>query len=277
MKRYKHKEQYEYISRTRCTNLFKKMLADLPGLAKQLAPQGFENSIYHAKYFPTAEQLYHNYRQSRALSYKRARRYGADYLLRDVIPFADFLNTFKPDPPDLRRELLNLFIEGVKEIFDRNSLVLDRKFNTYKRRWGLEFEECMFKAVKTFFPEYTTGQQWELFSFLTYQSVDMKPVYSYVFSLLKKKNLDFRYEVISIKVFNELIETVESIDAEIKIKQILKGNEKHLKTIKESDQPLFQVEADRQLLEAIMSPPQVVVAYFEVYGHWPENYPPAAV
>lgn len=268
MKRYKHKEQYEYISRTRCTNLFKKMLADLPGLAKQIAPQGFENSIYHAKYFPTAEQVYHDYRQSRALSYKDAKRDGTDYLLKDIIPFADFLKTFNPAPPDLRRELLDLFIEGMQEIFNRNALVLDRKHHTYKRRWGLEFEECMYKAVETFFPEYTTGEQWEFFSVRTYQFVDMKPVYCYVFSLLKKEKLDYRYEVVSCKIFNELIDTLESFAAENKIKQILRGDE-------ESDQPQMQLDADRQLLEAIIYPPPVVAAYFEVYGHWPENYPPA--
>lgn len=268
MKRHKHKEQYEIISRTRCTNLFKKMLADLPGLAKQIAPQGFENSIYHAKYFPTAEQVYHDYRQSRALSYKDARRDGTDYLSEDLVPFGDFLKTFNPAPPDLRRELLNLFIEGMQEIFNGDALVLDRKFHTYKRRYTSEFKECMFKAVQTFSPEYTTGKQWELFSVRTYQIADMKPVYCYIFSLLKKENLDYRYEVVSSIFFNKLIDKLESFTAEIKIKQILKGAE-------ESDQTRLQIEADRQLLEAIVYPPPVVEAYFEVYGHWPENYPPA--
>jgi hypothetical protein len=275
MKRYKHKEQYEYISRTRCTNLFKKMLADLPGLAKQIAPQGFENSIYHAKYFPTAEQVYHDYRQSRALSYKDAKRDGTDYLLKDIIPFADFLKTFNPAQPDLRRELLNLFIESMQEIFNRNALVLDRKFHTYKRRWGLEFEECMFKAVETFFPEYTTGEQWEFFSVRTYQFVDMKPVYCYVFSLLKKEKLDYRYGVVSSKIFDELTGTLESFAAEAKIKQILSKDEEHSHVEEELDPSRLQYESDHQLLELIMRPPPVVVAYFEVYGHWPDNYPPA--
>jgi hypothetical protein len=275
MKRYKYKEQYEFISRTRCTNLFKKLLADLPGLAEYIAPQGFENSIYHAKYFPTAEQVYHDYRLSRALSYKDARRYGTDYQPEDLVPFADFLKTFNPAPPDLRRELLNLFIKGMQEMFDRNSLVLDRKFHTYKRRWGLEFEECMFTAVKTFFPEYTTGKQWELFSVRTYRVVDMKPVYCYIFSLLKKEKLDYRYQIVPSKIFDALIGTLESFAAEAEIQQILSEDEEHPDIEEDPDQSRLQLEADLQLVEEIMRPPTVVSAYFEVYGHWPENYPPA--
>lgn len=222
MKRYKHNGQYEIISRTRCINLFKKLLANLPGFAEQVFPQGIENSPYHSKYCFTAEMAYREYRELRAMYYKLSRRNSTAYLLDDMIPFLDFLKTFNPAPLDLQREVLNLFIEGMHEIFNHSSLVHDGKFNTYKRRYGLEFEDCMFKAVKTIFPEYTTGERWELFSVRTYQKVDMKPVYRYLFSLLKKEGLDYRYEVISSKIFDQLIDSLERIGAEFEIERILK-------------------------------------------------------
>lgn len=266
---------YTMLSDARCINLYKYLLKHISGLPADIAPDGWENSPYYMLFHETPERAYYKYRKIRANSYKMARRLGEQYTVQPLRSFNDFKRGFTPLPFDPALDTLILYAECIKDIFDRASLVHDGMFNTYKRQgWG--FNKNMLKAIKQVFPDEGYEQQ-NIFMAATYEVVDKRPVYRYIFKLLKLKNLNYLYQQISAKNFKAILGELEGHMAEIQIEKILKekdnGEDRTEEAYLESAAKQAKEQHEKRMA-AIMRIPPFVEAYSDVYGNLPENYPP---
>jgi|GEM_PF-2102416 len=274
---------FTIVNKNRYTNLIKYLFQHYDQFVAEVIGGDFEHSVFRNVLYPTAQYEYDQYRRDRIFYYTDAKQYGTPHHLKALIPFEEFKLTFKP--PIIHAELstLRLFIYGIDQIMLHNSIVHDHMGKCFKLYGNGDelFKAVAKEIIKKQFPnidlngpetpfhcpKYITTRSFEVTEFVA--------VYTFVFKLLKKKNLDFKYQTIPMKAFSGLVHTIEKYWVEEEIRKILKSNTENM--LDDGDMELIsqnRLEAARQAeLKRMLELPVIVEAYFMVYDQLPANYP----
>ncbi|SMC61351.1 hypothetical protein [Pedobacter nyackensis] len=282
--RYHLDPSFNVVNKNRYANLIKYLFEYYDQFVAEVLGNNFEQSVYRDLIYPSARYEYWIYRRNRAYDYKEARRFGRSYKMKELISFENFERNFKPPVVDADLSCLRLFIHGLVQIIAHNSIVHDQNNRCFKLATnGNElFKSVISSIITERFPnigQISNESPFDCFAYKTTTSVNTPefiPVYTFIFKLLKKKKLDFRYGTISSEIFSKLMEKITEVSAETEIKNILNSAPSTLDD-DDTERAIYNREesekhtAIKQMLDT-MNLPDIVEAYFNAYGKLPANY-----
>lgn len=276
---------FNVVNKNRYANLIKYLFLHYDQFVTEVVGENFEESVYRNLLYPSAKYKYWIHRRHRAYKYQRARRLGKSYKVKELISFADFERDFKPPVAVADMACLQLFIRGLEKIIAHNSIVHDQNGRCFKLEGNgpYLFISVISTIIAERFPNLDHSHNDGPFNCCAYTATasihvpEYIPVYMFIFKLLKKKKLDFRYETISSEVFSQFMDVVAENLAEIKIKEILSSDVQSTLDDDDIERAIYNreesnkhVELNRMLKK--MDLPDIVEAYFNVYGTLPAGY-----
>lgn len=260
--KYPGNPKFTMVSEKRCLTLFKYLLRHYQEFTTIIGGTEFEKTPYHHIFYPTVRAQYRIYRIDRVGDYRWARLRNKPHQVPELLSFEAFKATFEFPVLDLQLEMFRLYVMGIQSIFEDRLIIHDGNFNCFKTL--CDFQEILVEAAIMVTPGATHLTIESLFDYDTYNdNVDLKPIYKYIFDLLKRKGLYAYYDDIDQEIFGKLLQSLEALIAEVQIQQILN----------EADVPetlMSDVEEGPKLIQEI---PALIRAYHDVYGCCPENYP----
>lgn len=269
---YQYNPGYTCASDQRCITLFKYLLKYYPQFIEQIAPRGFEKTPYHNMFYPTIEGEYKNYIKRRDADYRYARWQKLPCVFEPAKTFDVFKADFEFPEMDLQREMFLLYMKGIKDVFCARLLVCDKD----DRRYKTHFNDTMYKAVLQVIPGAAALEKNSPFYYENYDHeyiTNLKPVYRFVFELLKLRGLTCVYETLDANVFKSFMGELERMVAIVQVEQVLAQ-----KTELSEKQKLRKDAKMQKANEAFKASndkiPVKIQAYYEVYGCWPQGYPP---
>jgi hypothetical protein len=194
---------------------------------------------------------------------------------------------FDPSFNIVNKELstLRLYIGCIYIIFCYSSIVHDQKGSCFKDvgNWNDDFLSIIRSIVKERFSNLDQANI-DIFNCCTYKATtsdelpEFIPVFMFIFKLLKKQKLDFKYGTIPLKMFSGLDHLLTRISAELEIEKILDSDVESTLDEDDIERALYNREEAAKYDEInrmmeMMNLPDIVEAYFNVYGKLPDNYP----
>lgn len=287
--KYYFDRRFSVVTKGRFVNFIKYLFEHYDQFCKEVIGDDFENSVYRKSLYPTAEYEYYVFRRHRAFDYQQARRRGSAYVVKPLPSFSAFELGFKKPVIDAELSSMRLFIMGMDNILMSSSIVHDHKGMCFKEHGNNRelFDDAVMEAISERYPLLLRGRKLDDFlDFRTYnklrEPVELRPVYVFIFRLIREMKLDFKYGEISRKVFGNIMSELNRIWLEHQVKEILKSNseEKFAEEMDEEDYEILLNEQERtakrmdekRMLDS-MKIPQVVEAYVSVYEKLPANFP----
>lgn len=265
--KYPGNPKFTMVSENRCLTLFKYLLRHYQEFTELIGGGEFEKTPYHQIFYPTIVAEYRLYRIGRVGNYRWARLRNKPHQIPPLRSFEEFKATFEFPVLDLQLEMFRLYIMGIESVFEEMLIIQDGNYNCFKTL--NDFEEILFTAALMVTPGAEHLTIVSLFDYDTYNdNVDLRPVYRYIFGLLKRKGLYGYYDAVDREIFDQLIQSLEALIAEVQIQQILNEDETSEMRIHAAEE-----EEDQDEKESIPEIPPLIRAYHDVYGCCPENYP----
>jgi len=249
----------------------------------ELAPGGWERSPLLAVYHPSAEQLYQETVRvhENFLSLRRAddnRPFPPEPTREEVVA------EYQAKPVEAEREVRELVGLCLWDVFSNNHEVTDPD--------GRVVDLGSFRASGGFLADYLNQRlgehEYDYISFYmgtiwVSQRADLTPVYEFIFRRLQRCGLDWVYHFPRLQLVDmrPLTETLKSQDepewAGYSPEAALAKEQED----RERDQQLAEMrasldEAHREAIEEALKnpPPEVIQAYQNIYGRWPQGWPP---
>jgi len=271
------KDQYKPAGKRATILLLKKILTTLPELLQDIAPDGFENSIYHQILYGDLEKDYIKYRTLRITQYKWSAFWSRKLVYTPKLSFADFKKTYKPSPPNLPAEILSLTAMVMVPIFSKYHVIYDEKGLDHGLVFQNYFNEYFLIAANrlSIFNNYRFKEE-DLFDRYIYdKDIDLAPFYCFVFRKFKELQLRFYYEK-SWPEFDSFIDCLEQTLLERQKTESMEEYNPEEALLKEMsiDQQTQELQYQRNLQTAAecMVPCEMVRAYVSVHGEYPDGY-----
>lgn len=266
-----HLEKSDYIpvSTERYFELVIELLDQLPVLLNEIAPNGFEKSIYHQVFYPSLEQAYeaYKYRQMKQYLKLKCKSQIVDSKLFQTKD--EFLKTYVPALPNLELEALAVYVAALSDIFSDLSIVHDRHGNCFELH--LAFSDFIFLASHVTTAVNSFYSINELFPSYRYTEVDIQAIYRFIFRYLHSQGLDYQYLSYQEKFKTEWQE-MSNPYSDLSIEARLEASNGQISTEMVEEMDEISKYIDKHDMMSAMDTPPVVAAYLDVYGHWPEGY-----
>lgn len=287
-------DRFTLVAESKYLELLKYLLSNYVGLYEQVAPEGFESSVYHSIYSTTMQQAYRNYRELRALGYKHNRltHRGLDgklvkpkigdpdvwsheldpYRIPGLLSYEQFAKTHQLNNPDPNLAAFKVYLSCITDLLDYNMIIYEANFQSYKS-YTRTFEEDLLGATLEVLPEYEIVFDDTRCDFTLHgYRVDCTPIYEYIFILLQKRGIDCMYPILGKNENHGLFDALE--------KMLLDAEADRILITDYGDREIDAVEAERrermkgkaEANEASYKEAKIE-AYHNVYGKLMENYP----
>lgn len=277
---------FDVVTKNRYVKLIKHLFSHYEQFVAEVVGNDFEQSVYRNLLYPTASHDYYYYRRHRAYHYKEARSTGRSYVVKDLIPFEAFERDFQPPIVNAELSCLRLFIYAIEEIINNYCIVHDQNGKCFKLTGNRPyvFSSIISEIIAAQFPNRIVEKDENSLSCRFYtiglskEHLELIPVYTFMFKLLKKKKLDLKYQEISLKVFSQVRESITQNLVKMQIKELLTNSVQSTLNDEERERAIYNREqldrrADLKRMLEMMKAPVIVEAYINVYEALPANYP----
>ncbi len=272
--------EYKELPDDICESLLIELFHSIPELLQTIAPGGFENSQLFLIFHPTPEQRYNEYCQMEENMERLQKTMKKQTGNKPLQSFEEFVENIKDEPVDEQYEIVSIFGDCIWNIFSNNHTVFNKNSESYDlgswRGTGGFIADVIDKLqlVPDISFDYMDFYMGGIF---TKERADLTPVYEFIFKKLKAKHLDWEYSFPRIGLVSFNTKKVEKDDIEnYNPSEALKKQSEDEPQQKEVDklQQQFDNIYNSEYEEArYKKPSQEVVAYYNVYGHYPNGHP----
>lgn len=266
---------YTELPKGQLITVLKNILCSVPELIEEIAPDGFQNSIFHRYFMQIMKRRHRDFMLWRK---EYSKHYTMKPGLRSFKRFCRFHNQ-KANTYDM--EILMLVSTCLHDVFNHNSFVHNNKGGTYRRKYFNEFGKCLNKAIlKTdILSKQITLETEDYFRYSPFPTHHKRniPIYRFIFRKLKEKNIGFQYATIPKEYIDQMFNVLNDLFMEVSNVISITDNDHEKNVLAELNLKNEKEEEEYQndLIEQLdyMSPPPIIDAYFDVYGDWPKGYP----
>lgn len=272
--------KYEELPEEVCEQLIIELFQALPDLLQQVAPNGFSNSELVYVYHPKPEQQYKEYRHSQLQLITLQRRLKKPVNVEPTKSYEEFLQEIETKPAEEHHELVSIYGDCLWNIFSNNHTVFNKNGQSYDlgswRGSGRFIADVINKLqlvpARTFdYLDFYMGH------FMTEQRADLTVVYEFIFRKLKAKYLDWEHSFSRMGLVNlshdkDVPGDMANYDPATAVQQQLEEDKKQAATdqFQQKLDDFYDEEFDKA---RYAKPSQEVMAYYNVYGHWPSGHP----
>ncbi|MGX5689701.1 hypothetical protein [Arcticibacter tournemirensis] len=275
---------YNSVPRDQTVIFLRKLFATHEELLHELAPKGFERSIYYYVHHPSLPEAYTEYRCMRIKNYRVAKMLKLRYTFQPLISFDDFAKTYVHAPAHPRREMLRLLGMKIKEVCCSSGIVHNRRGECYLHHESENVRnDIIYNAYVDLIDDTTLGTDQILATTDNYMNYDYYHVYYCIFRFLKAEKADWHFHpdyLIFLKGLETELENEESRDFETYDAESAVLNQIKAASFKEESDEDFEghgfLNFQDELEHEKENPSAMVRAYYDVYGKWPEGFPPKA-
>lgn len=275
---------YSSVPRDQTVSFLKKLFATHKELLLELAPKGFERSIYYYVYHPSLPEAYTEYRYARIKEYQVAKMFNFRKKYQPLKSFDDFAKTYIPAPANPNREVLRLLGIKIKEVCCSWGIVHNCKGACYLHHESEQMRnDLIYTAYADFLRDVSLKSDVMLTTTNNYLSYDYYHLFYFIFRFLKDQNAELHYHpdyLVFLKGLETELENDENRDFESYDAELAVLNQIKAASFKEEQEEDFEgygfLNFQDELEHEKENPPSIVRAYWDVYGKWPEGFPPKA-
>jgi len=247
-------------------------------IKKELVPEGWENSPLKAAFHPSPEQQFEEYiRMSRNLKNLTGKQKSGskDEEEPDFEEFCKNLKDHPIQPEQELRELMGLCLWDVfsdHEILAPDGRVVDLGSQRGTAGFIADWLNRKQDMNRYSYLDFYLGTVW------ISNRTDLSPVYRLIFQRIHKAGGDWIYhfpQLYLVRPQNIDIQNddMESYDPAKTIAEEIEKKEKE-KSSQELQEKIHQLNRKAADEAAQSEPPQIVAAFRDVYGHFPDGWPP---
>jgi hypothetical protein len=271
--------EYEELPHQVCDTLLIELFQSIPELLQKTAPNGFNNSPLVQVYHPLPEQQYKEYRYSQMQVIRMQRTLQKRVMAERTKSYSEFVQ-LEPTPVDEQYEIALIFGKCIWDIFSNNHTVYNEDGGVYDLGSWRDSGSIIADIINRL--DLVPGVTFDYLDFYmghfrTAERADLTPVYEFIFTKLKARELDWEYSFPSVSLIDldtneNKEETQETYDATTAVQKQLEQQQK------EEELNRLQHKLDesynKEFEKARYSKPRPeVMAYYNVYGHWPYGHP----
>lgn len=272
--------EYKELPEDICEALLIELFQSIPELLQTVAPNGFASSPLFLVFHPTPEQQYKEYCQMHENIAHLQRVRKKEEQIKPIECFEEFVKDLKIEPVDEQYEIISIFGDCLWNIFSNNHTVFNENKESYDlgswRGSGGFIADVINKeqlvAAKSF--DYMDFYMGGVFR---EDRADLTPVYEFVFKKLKAKNLDweFSFPRMGLVSFNKNEDEKDDLinyNPEEAIKKQLEKEQQQneIEKMQQQFDDIYQSEYEEARYKR---PSPEVMAYFNVYQHYPKGHP----
>ncbi|HET7116544.1 MAG TPA: hypothetical protein VFI29_08645 [Hanamia sp.] len=272
--------EYKELPEDICEALLIELFQSIPELLPTIAPDGFANSPLVLIFHPTPEQRYKEYcRMSENIAaLQKAGKQQID--VNSIVSFEEFIKDIKSEPVDEQYEMVSIFGDCIWNIFSNNHTVYNENGESYDlgswRGSGRFIADVINKLelVPGKFFDYMDFYMGHIF---TQERTDITQVYEFIFKILKEKNLDWEYSfprmgLVSFEKDEEENNDIENYDPSEAMKQRLEKEQQRneINKLQQNFDEMYEAEYEEARFK---KPSPEVLAYYNIYQHYPKGHP----
>jgi len=248
-------------------------------IKNELMPKGWENSPLKAVFHPSPEQQFKEHiRMSRNLK-RLSGKQKAGSIDEEEPDFEEFCKGLKDHPVEPEQELRELMALSLWDIFSDYHEVLTSD--------GRVVDLGSQRGAAGFIADWlNTKQDTKRYSYLDFymgtvwisNRADLSPAYRVIFHRIHKSKGNWIYHFPQLYLFSppaidKQTDDIENYDPAKTVAGEIEKNMKEAKS-KELEEEIRQLNKKAAEKAAQGKPPQIVAAYRQVFGHFPEGWPP---
>ncbi len=268
-------ENIKYLPRKTIIQLFNDVFDQLPEILAEVAPNGWEHGAYYPLFHfsPEEEGVKAFFGELTRVQYRQ--RFGVlKHEDTDIMDFEslakNFKFTYRPKPFYPEQELCSLFANALSSMchtgkFSRKDSDFFYEVNPPVAHRAAEIV-AREKGIVTKKPYRLPFVPWEKRSLIS--EANLMPLMRHLFKALP--NTDFTWEYLDYEVFEfiEYCNAYQSGDREQQAPYYASKRDAELGITSTPNLDDFFKQLDKEL------PSDSAVAYFDVFGKWPEGFPP---
>jgi hypothetical protein len=272
--------EYKELPDDICEALLIELFKSIPELLQTVAPDGFVNSSLTLIFHPTPEQQYEEYcRMSKNIAgLQKTLEQQAD--IKPAISFEEFIKDLKNEPVDEQYEIVSIFGDCIWNIFSNNHTVFNENAESYDlgswRGTGRFIADVINKL------QLVTGKSFDYIDFymgsiFAKERADLTPVYQFIFKRLKAKQLDWQYSFPRMGLFSfnkeeDVKDDIENYNPAEAVKTHLEKEQQQneINKLQQNFDEIYKAEYEEARYK---KPSPEVMAYYNVYHHYPKGHP----
>ena len=272
--------EYEELPENVCEKLLIELFQSILELLQQIAPDGFASSPLVFIFHPTPQQQYKEYcRMSENLAalQKVAKKEANS---EPVLSFEEFMKEIKTEPVDEQCEIVSIMGDCIWNIFSNNYTVFTGNSESYHLgswRGSGDFIADVLNSLQL-----VPGKSFDYMDFymggiFSEERANLTPVYEFIFQKLKAKNLDWEYSfprmgLVSFDKDDTENDIPENYNAQEAVEKHIKKEKQQseINKLQKSFDDLYESEYEEARYKKL---PAEVMAYFNVYHHYPKGHP----
>lgn len=271
---------YEPLPDETCKELMIDLFEAIPQLIEKVMPDGFAVSSLVRVFHPSAEQQYKEYLRMRSNLNRLSARIKKEQEKYPIPDFEEYVKDIEPSEIKENYEIVSIYGDCIWEIFSKNHTVFNQNFQSYDlgswRGSGRFIADVINELglVSDFSFDYLDFYMGQIFS---EERADFTPIYEFIFKRLQQKNLDWEYsfpqmQLISFQKEDQDSDEPEKYDASEALQKELDRN-KEKEEMNELREKFDKIHEEEYEKARYIKPSQKVMAFFNVYGHWPKGHP----
>lgn len=272
--------EYKELPEDICEALLIELFQAIPELLRTIAPDGFANSPLILVFHPMPEQQYKEHcRMSENIKrLKKITKEQPDN--KPVESLEEFIKDIKTSLVDAQYEIVSIFGDCIWNIFSNNHTVFNENAESYDlgswRGTGGFIADVINKLQlvpdKTF--DYMDFYMGGIFR---HERIGLTPVYEFIFKKLKAKHLDWEYSfprmgLVNFKKDEDEKDDIKNYNASEALKKQLenKHQQNEVDRLQENFEEIYTSEYEEARYK---KPSPEVMAYYNVYHHYPKGHP----
>lgn len=271
---------YKELPEDVCESLLIELFQTIPELLQKIAPSGFTNSPLVLIFHPTPEQQYKEYRRmnENLAALQEASRKQTVY--NPFLSFEEFIKDARTEPVDEQYEIVSIVGDCIWNIFSNNHTVFNEDSESYDLgswRGSGHYIADVINSLQLVHGKSFEYMDFYMGNFFAQERADLTPVYEFIFEKLKAKNLDWEYSFPRmglVSFSNDDIEKdiPEKYNAEEAVKKQIEKEEQQneINKLQEKFDESYKAEYEEARCK---KPSPEVMAYYNIYHHYPKGHP----
>lgn len=248
-------------------------------IKNELVPVGWVNSPLKAAFHPSPEQQFNEYiRMSRNLKNLSGKQKTGSKDEKEP-DFEEFCKDLKDHPVEPKRELRELMglclwdvFSDNHEVFASHGRLVDLGSQRGAAGFIAEWLNTMLDINRYSYLDFYMGTAW------ISDRADLSPIYRIIFQRLQKAGGDWNYHFPQLYLFrpreiDRQTDDMESYDPAKSIADEIEENKKEKSSI-ELDENIHHLNRKAADEASQGEPPRIVAAYRDIFGHFPDGWPP---
>lgn len=274
--------EYTELPEEICEALIIQLFQSIPELLRTVAPEGFSNSQFTLIFHPRPEQQYKEYcRMTENIAgLQKAMKKLEDN--KPVLSFEEFMKELQNEPVNEEYEIVSIFGDCLWNIFSNNHTIFNENAESYDlgswRGSGGFIADVINKL------QLVPGKSFDYMDFymgniFTKERADLTPFYKFIFKKLKAQRLDWEYSfprmgLINLKKHEKEKDPMENYDPSEAIKKQLE-REQQQNEVNKLQQNFDEIYKSEYEDARYKKPLPEVMAYYNIYHHYPKGHPHA--